>query len=515
MNSRKLLKTTFQNKKEIVSVVFDGINDYDLFINKVKETYNIPSTEEVQIFNKKFLIKPNIFTDLVEQYLSSTDFILDVNLINDNSSYSTSDSNDELESQASSSQNIIFGSTQPQVIRTLTCITDDIFNQSQGNIFIDKNAYPSVPSTEEIKEYPEIKQLLQCNSLQNKDRTIIAKSIVSNFLSQNVNRRLYKDDLLQLSRSIIEVFPSEVGETYYVLLTKGKLFDAYNNKRTQLSAAGLINRRENLKKKSNHTQLSEDHETGISADELKILETTNVDWNKTRELWIKSHSYRQNELQNNELSTIDYIQKYNIHLNENFHELLQIDFKILYPNSKSIYQWKQFYEKLILKAEQSKENSVLQILANIDRTEDEDCKIALSLMIIPFILPHYRKNTKLESLESFIYYCKNIQVADDETRNRIKRLKKDTQPKIYFVGDTTKPISIAYVDICGNRLKFENPLKAVEACFYSFMSMNIKYPTACLHVWTFIQYIIYEINTPWDTTIPAFRRELFYVRLKK
>lgn len=50
---------------------------------------------------------------------------------------------------------------------------------------------------------------------------------------------------------------------------------------------------------------------------------------------------------------------------------------------------------------------------------------------------------------------------------------------------------------------FENPLKAVEACFYSFMSMNIKYPTACLHVWTFIQYIIYEINTPWDTTIPA------------
>lgn len=65
---------------------------------------------------------------------------------------------------------------------------------------------------------------------------------------------LYKDDLLQLSRSIIEVFPSEVRETYYVPFTKGhlakgKLFDAYNNKRTQLSAAGLINRRENVKKK--------------------------------------------------------------------------------------------------------------------------------------------------------------------------------------------------------------------------------------------------------------------------
>lgn len=58
MNSRKLLKTTFQNKKEIVSVVFDGINDYDLFINKGKRCIKSVNIVKVLInhavTNKKY-----------------------------------------------------------------------------------------------------------------------------------------------------------------------------------------------------------------------------------------------------------------------------------------------------------------------------------------------------------------------------------------------------------------------------------------------------------------------------
>lgn len=45
----------------------------------------------------------------------------------------------------------------------------------------------------------------------------------------------------------MEIFPSELKETYYVPFTKGhlargKLYDAYNNKRARLSAAGVIKR---------------------------------------------------------------------------------------------------------------------------------------------------------------------------------------------------------------------------------------------------------------------------------
>ncbi|XP_073822426.1 uncharacterized protein isoform X2 [Musca autumnalis] len=472
-----------------------------------KKTYNIPPTAEVEIFNKNFLIKPSIFSNLVQQYISSTDFVLDIKLINDNITNTASILTAGFESQSSwpnKSQEIVF---QDDVFQPLACVNDDVFYLSQNNS-VNKHVYPTIPTTEEIKQISEIRHLMKYNTLENKDRTNIAKIIVSHILRENPNRRIYKEEFEKLSQSIIDVFPSEVIETYYVPYTKGhlakgKLFDAYNNKRTKLSSQGLINRRTNLKKNLNQDPLPPIQDTGVTPEELELLQTVGLDLDKTKDLWIKSHSCRQAELQNNNLSTLDYIKKYNINLNENFYELLHIDFKLLYPSSKEFYEWKIYYEKLIQKAEQLKESTVLNILANINRAEDEDSKLVLSLMLIPYVLPHYRKKTKLESLESFIYYCKNIYVADDETRNRIKRIKTETQPKIYLVGDTVKPLSVAYVDICGTRMKFENPLKAIDACFYSYMAMNVKYPIACVHVWTFIQKIIYDINTPYDTIIPA------------
>lgn len=53
---------------------------------------------------------------------------------------------------------------------------------------------------------------------------------------------------MQLAESIVEIFPTEVKETYYVPFTKGhlargKLYDAYNNTRARLSASGVIRRR--------------------------------------------------------------------------------------------------------------------------------------------------------------------------------------------------------------------------------------------------------------------------------
>lgn len=62
---------------------------------------------------------------------------------------------------------------------------------------------------------------------------------------------------------------------------------------------------------------------------------------------------------------------------------------------------------------------------------------------------------------------------------------------------------MAYVDISGIRMKFENPIKAVEACFHSFICINIKYPTDCSRVWYFIQKLVYFISSHWDTDFIA------------
>lgn len=63
-------------------------------------------------------------------------------------------------------------------------------------------------------------------------------------------------------------------------------------------------------------------ETDVTPEEIELLRTVGLDWSKRKDLWIKSHLYRQQELQNNNLSTVDYIKKYNIYLNENFYDLV-------------------------------------------------------------------------------------------------------------------------------------------------------------------------------------------------
>ncbi|XP_073840055.1 uncharacterized protein [Musca autumnalis] len=143
---------------------------------------------------------------------------------------------------------------------------------------------------------------------------------------------------------------------------------------------------------------------GITSDELAILKIEGSDWNTIKEIWKKSHHQRQNELRNNDLSTNEYIQKYNVLSYENALELLQLDVHMLYPSCGNIYIWKQYYQLIVAKAEKINEHRVFNILRNIDRTEVEDSKLAQSFMLIPYILPAYRKKSKLECQESFIYY---------------------------------------------------------------------------------------------------------------
>ncbi|XP_073822260.1 uncharacterized protein [Musca autumnalis] len=366
-----------------------------------------------------------------------------------------------------------------------------------------------VPSVEQIKQIPEIKQLLKYKTLQNKDRVKVAKAIVAFLLNPHPNRQLLKEDFLQLSQSIVEIFSLEIKETYYIpyskgQLAKGKLFDAYNNHRSKLVAAGLLTRRAITRSNNNEqdeslTRISET----ISPDELEVLIAMDSDWNTIKDLWRKSYAHRRKELISDKISAQVYLNRYNISkLNENFYDLLYIDFNILYSTTKHISEeWKIYYSKLIARFQQSRDTNVMNILANISKTNDEDCQLALSLMLIPYILPIH-KITKLESQESFICY-KNNEKSYDKTESPAKRIKTETQPKVYFVGDDEHVISAAYLDLFDNRWKFENPLKAVEACFYCYTTMNIKYPQTCHYTWTFLQKIIYEINTPHDIEMPA------------
>lgn len=96
----------------------------------------------------------------------------------------------------------------------------------------------------------------------------------------------------------------------------------------------------------------------------------------------------------------------------------------------------------------------------------------------------------------------NIQAEDTET-SATKKKKKNSQPRVTFVGDANEILAISYVDVSGNRLKFANPVKAIEVCFHCFMGMNVKYPKDCGHVWEFIQRLVFGLTTKRDKNIPG------------
>lgn len=103
MDGFKLIKTTFENKKEIVGVHFSGEQSYYSFIEEglfcginkdnhniinfiftilVKDAYNIPKDYEIQVYSTDFVIKPKLFVPFVAQYINNLDFVLDIKIKN-------------------------------------------------------------------------------------------------------------------------------------------------------------------------------------------------------------------------------------------------------------------------------------------------------------------------------------------------------------------------------------------------------------------------------------------------
>lgn len=151
-------------------------------------------------------------------------------------------------------------------------------------------------------------------------------------------------------------------------------------------------------------------------------------------------------------------------------------------------------------------------------------------MLVPYILPNPRKVRKCDVQESFISHSLVMKCItskfchqkfsklvclffqrdpfvdendDGEYQQTVKRSNVETEPKLHFIGNSSKMVTHAYVLLPGLRLRYENPLKAFEVCFHCFMSMNIPYPKTCSYVWMFIQQIIFNVTTKNDILLPT------------
>lgn len=78
-----------------------------------------------------------------------------------------------------------------------------------------------------------------------------------------------------------------------------------------------------------------------------------------------------------------------------------------------------------------------------------------------------------------------------------------TGPQIVVIGKDLMNIETTYVALANNKIYFDDPLEAIERCFYHFWGLDVPYPPMANHIWYFIQKSIYNISVGSQQLIPA------------
>lgn len=138
----------------------------------------------------------------------------------------------------------------------------------------------------------------------------------------NLNCRLSRIDYERISNVIVQYFPSEDIDTYYVpaasrAKARGKLFDAFNHQRSKLFALGII-KHKSTDAPPDVPEILEEEEfiEGVQdlfrEEELRVdlnfLETHIGPWDEIRDAWLRTADRRRTIL--NDFTIDAYLNKF-------------------------------------------------------------------------------------------------------------------------------------------------------------------------------------------------------------
>ncbi|XP_055910179.1 uncharacterized protein LOC129944638 [Eupeodes corollae] len=327
-------------------------------------------------------------------------------------------------------------------------------------------------------------------------------------LEDDLKLELNRHDFAYIASVINAVFPSEAKEEYYSPAingqkASGELYDTFANYRNLLSSTGLINRRS--KKSSRDLDSTIVNVCDDNCEAFKFIQEYNEPFDEVLENWKRSFAVRWNILEDNKVETADYLAKFPICIlnNSNIFKLFLEDSKMLHPDIALNIDW-QICNKVLENGSHLKDPTVKKwITASLNCSEEN--RKAIGLLVLPYLFPSTKikarqgkqsfKASKLEIQEKFILYFETLGKADDFERQLLNS-NVGLQPRIIFVGELN--CLKAYVTLTDKKYAFENPLDAVQQCFYMYQALHIKYPAESTSVWTFIQIYIFNVKTKFD-----------------
>ncbi|XP_077264434.1 uncharacterized protein LOC143898680 isoform X1 [Temnothorax americanus] len=355
-------------------------------------------------------------------------------------------------------------------------------------------------------------------------RSDLAKYIVTAELASDPNKRITSDDFKRLSQQIIELFPTEIVDTWYIprrkkttgtdraVQPKGKLYDQYTKLIGKLRKAEL--RSGNLQEEEQDVNDSHDFNgTGSSETQLdnlqwlrRCLEPQNeaiIKWKETasiRLLKLRNTEYRQKKGKHFIGAITDYFNEFRILRQPWGYILLEQDFSYLYPNHSMqlLSNWEKIVQRI---------KSLLKtnIISSTPEEETVEVLLAIPTLFSPKNVGRWRP-TAADLSAGFLLHIKalrDLEVQVERMRQKLFAAKKQLQPFPVIIGENTANITESYVYIDNFPYKVESPLRAIDVCFKAYQALHASYPFQSSQPWLFLQQAIYQLKTQWDEHVPS------------
>ncbi|KAK9674911.1 hypothetical protein QE152_g40770, partial [Popillia japonica] len=284
-----------------------------------------------------------------------------------------------------------------------------------GNNFPDfnlRNLLETSPNGKAILNYYTEHKILDDSS-----RTILVDTIVRHIYLYIVQHRLKQEQYGVITNKIIQLFPEEVGATYYspyvpkrsngggkCVLAKGRLVDKVRN--ILFRSGDTVSHR---KRKINETDVEPqntpplDSETQSSITFLKFFDEP---WDEVVSHWKNTVDYRRNS---KVLGVSDFMSEWPILRNNKSTSLINLDFEYCYKNSSLLLlnNWNKFWDTIIATKGKHIPTNIVSFINIIEDTNTStDIKILCQLKVLCHIIPPKgRMRTKKEDWKFSINEC--------------------------------------------------------------------------------------------------------------
>ncbi|KAB0803170.1 hypothetical protein PPYR_00140 [Photinus pyralis] len=337
--------------------------------------------------------------------------------------------------------------------------------------------------------------------LSNDCRQKICKLIVSYLLSNRTD--IKADTFTRAAEEIVELFPTEKKETYFIPYSSGK-----EGLRKQSARGKLWSRYIYVKasfRVANTSKAVDDHNINVednklpeTDEKLEFLKVSIEPYTKVLQYWESTFHTRTRIYANKTLQEIfDDFPALSLQTGL---DLLESDFNQANEDKIDIiYQeWPKVARAILKEALDRKIK-----LVNLDDF-DNNTKALLVLPLL-FSVVTLRKGTKQntncwrptrsETQESFFINVNAFSDIDQLIETREKKLLAygfPMQPFGAVVGIEEKQFCIV---LYGKKFVVNSSIRVLELLYKVIHALNLEYPIECKHIWLFIQEIVFKTVT--------------------